>query len=103
MSKTIVSETGFEFHLTRNGHYRDIVNVSHDDLQGWIPANEDDNYTGGFTYRGNVYALDEFERVVHPDFKTLGFDGISCQSAFDAILVKLGDDYDTLTVAHVHW
>lgn len=105
MSKTIEHERG-QIHVKCNGHIRDTFPITHDDTLGWI---EDwafgDGY--GFRYRGEIYALEEFEQAT-PLMRELGFDGTHAESYFSAVVVKLTDDEgqyrtDGVVVGYVHW
>ena len=52
-------------------------------------------------YRGNVYALDEFERV-SPHEGLKGWNGKHCDTAFSAVVIALSDDGERYKIGYVY-
>ena len=105
---------GTAYHLTTNRHERETFPVVFDDVEGWrrLTGAEwgtdtgNDGESTGFEYRGNIYALSEFEQAGH-DVKALGFDGVQGTSYWDAIVVGFfdrdGHELEGVTVGHLSW
>lgn len=116
MKDRTASIDGTDYTIVSNGHTRPIVELVFDDNDGWrLPLNEDEYLGGkslssGFIYRGEAYALSEFDRA-GAHMQQLGFDGFQSSSYFDGIAVRYyrdeytdGIDYDNgIVVAHIHW
>lgn len=59
---------------------------------------ENASYSSFFRYKGWVYTLSDFIREGTPN----EWDGVSAQSAWDAVLVKIVD-YETVIVGRAFW
>ena len=71
---------------------------------------EDVNEGSFFRYRGSVYDLGEFQRIVEPGQKSYGFEfhdlsgqfkgwhGINTDSFFSAVVVKIDDEGESVIV-----
>jgi hypothetical protein len=86
-------------------------------LEGKPPTEENWTDSGAqfFRYRGQLYDLGEFVRIVpqgghgggfaHHDHSgsLAGWDGIATDSYFSATLIKIGEDCETVTVGYATW
>lgn len=64
----------------------------------YLTEEEEANDSSFFRYKGWVYCLGEFMR----DGTPAGWDGVSAQSAFDAVLVKIVDN-EAVIVGRAFW
>jgi hypothetical protein len=69
------------------------------DWLDWSAIDEGCGSASFFRYRGQLYSLDQFTYLDHPAGPFAGWHGISHDSAFSGVLVKISDDGETVTVA----
>lgn len=89
--------------IKTNGHARELRCAA--DLDPKVLEDQFDYIKGEelwsprlFEYRGSWYDTAEFERSTTP-----GWDGVQCESAFSAVLIRYGDEYESVAVGYAHW
>jgi hypothetical protein len=112
MSKTIIDPAdGATMHFKSNHQWRELFMLDalpEKDQADFTYIEGEDRYsTRLFKYRGSWYDTAEF--TIAPDrIKALGFDGVSTESYFSAVIVCYFDKDghyhdDEIIVGYIHW
>lgn len=93
--------------VTTNNKPRELVTfeaVPQDFRESWLDYVKDSEHEDArfFKYGDWWYDTQQFE-LARADLAKLGWCGWQTQSAFDAVLVRYSEDYESVVVAHAVW
>lgn len=105
-----IHEDNSGYWLITNNHFRDLhcaEDVDPKIVKEWFDylSEEDLGSPRLFEYRGSWYDANEFDYRDRNSFPSTvhGWDGVQCESAFSAVLIRYDDDYEAVAVAYMHW